>query len=470
MEIPDIRFWAGTDESFAVYITALKAAVGLDFKAYHGDDEDDDRPPRLLTKQGDVGIISINGPLVPSAPWYARYVGITGYDEIREALVAAAQDRTIGAILLDINSGGGAVSGVTDISELISKVDKEVKPVQTFSDGIIASAAYWTGSSGRRIDIGKVTEAGSIGVLTVHREVTKAMAMAGITATVMRAGEFKALGHAMEPLSDKAKVEMQAQLDQVYRMFVEHVADARGVSYEVADERMAQGRLFIGERAVATGLVDGVSNFDAVISKIQGAIDSEKTRSQYGANFPKGPAVRTALTQQQLAAMAEGGVVPGTADAQVTTPVVIVPEPDKKPDPEADAAPAQADKPANADVVAYLQGQLTSAQSQATELTIQVRDLKAASDATAGVMASFRNLVQASLDRLKVAMGGSPGVAEGMTDSQLLAEHATLRAQFETKFKAGGVAAVTSSGSSEKSVEQEDPNRLRRIQATRQRK
>ena len=471
MEIPDIRFWAGTEESFNSYLVALKTASGLDIKAYMDDDEEDEEAPRLLTKQGNVGVVSIRGPLVPSAPWYARYTGITGYDEIRSALIAAANDPDIGAVLLDINSGGGAVAGVTDVADLVGMIDAKVKPVHTYSDGMIASAALWVGASARDLQIGKVTEAGSIGVLTVLKSMSRYYKEMGIDAEVLRSAEFKAMGHPLDPITDKAKAEIMDQLMQMDAMFNEHMADARGTTVELATEKFGKGRVFIGQRAVEVGLADAVSTFDAVISSLQGAIDSQKQRSQYGANSLKGPVVKTALTEQHVAALAEGMPLPVGAAATTETPEVpaapaaVVPEATPPAAPAA-TAPEAAPAAPSADVVAFLQGQLATAQAQNLELNVQVRALAAAAEASAGVMASMRSLVVASVDRLQVAMGQSAGASAGLDDASLLAMHASLRSSFETKFKAGGVAAVSSSGSSESREVVTDSVRARRMNAT----
>ena len=474
MEIPDIRFWAGTEESFNSYLVALKTASGLDIKAYMDDDEEDEEAPRLLTKQGNVGVVSIRGPLVPSAPWYARYTGITGYDEIRSALIAAANDPDIGAVLLDINSGGGAVAGVTDVADLVGMIDAKVKPVHTYSDGMIASAALWVGASARDLQIGKVTEAGSIGVLTVLKSMSRYYKEMGIDAEVLRSAEFKAMGHPLDPITDKAKAEIMDQLMQMDAMFNEHMADARGTTVELATEKFGKGRVFIGQRAVEVGLADAVSTFDAVISSLQGAIDSQKQRSQYGANSLKGPVVKTALTEQHVAALAEGMPLPVGAAATTETPEVpaapaaVVPEatPPAAPAASAEQTPAPAPAASSADVVTFLQGQLATAQAQNLELNVQVRALTAAAETSAGVMASMRSLVVASVDRLQVAMGQSAGASAGLDDASLLAMHASLRSSFETKFKAGGVAAVSSSGSSESREVVTDSVRARRMNAT----
>lgn len=459
------RFWCGTDETLAAYvmgmkhIEAAKPQAASDFA-----DDGEDRAPRLFSQIGDVGVISIAGPLVNSDSWVNEYVGRTGYPEIREALIYAATKEGVGAIVLDINSGGGSVSGVSDTAELIKRIDAEMVPVHTFSDSIIASAAYWLGSSARTMSVGQVAEAGSIGVLAVHKEYTKALEMEGVKATVMRAGEFKALGSPYEKFSDKAQAELQDQLDYLGQMFTQHVADARGVPYPTADSTMGQGRVFIGQQAVAVGLVDSVTSFDAVISKAQAEIDSQKNVPQYGANIQKGNSLKIALTTQQIAAMAEAGlpVEASTLPIDAAAPAADAPAAD------APAVPVAALEPkTDSDIVAFLKSSLAEAQAANTELTMQVRDMKASTTDMAATHEQFRSIVMTSTDRLRVAMSLPAGVHAG-NDTALLADHASLRTQFESQFKAGGVAAVSSSGSSDNvSAEAVDPVRQARLASTR---
>ena len=459
------RFWCGTDETLASYLMGMKHIEATQPQAggYDGE-EDSDRPPRLFSQIGNVGVISIAGPLVNNDSWINAFVGRTGYPEIREALIYAATKEGVGAIVLDVNSGGGSVSGVSDTAELIKRIDAEMVPVHTFSDSIIASAAYWLGSSARTLNIGKVAEAGSIGVLAVHKEFTKALEMEGVKATVMRAGEFKALGSPYEKFSAKAQTELQDQLDYLGQMFTQHVADARGVPYPTADSTMGQGRVFIGQQAVSAGLVDSVTSFDAVISKAQGEIDSQKNSAQYGANTQKGNTLKLALTTQQIAAAAEAGVPVDAPLTPVAAPVAPVAE---APTPEAAAPVAASEAKSDSDIVAFLKTSLVEAQSANTELTMQLRDLKASTTDMAATHEQFRNIVMTSTDRLRVAMSMPAGVHAG-NDTALLADHAALRTQFETQFKAGGVAAVSSSGSSDTvSAEAVDPVRQARIASTR---
>ncbi|VTU32236.1 Putative signal peptide peptidase SppA [Variovorax sp. PBS-H4] len=501
MDIFELGLWAGTEDSLATYLLQLrKLMVDTSFSellanggarpkqgAFAGMERDAQELPRLLTVADGVATIRIAGPLNNSSSWINEYIGATGYPEIRQALVHAATDPAIKSIVLDVASGGGAVSGMFDTADLITSIDKRAKPVTAFSDSAILSAAYALGSSARHITISKSAEAGSVGVLMVHQEMSKMMEKVGITPTVIRAGKYKALGNPYEPLSELAKEEMQASVDHSYGLFVQHVADHRGVTYQVADTKLAQGRVFPGERAREVGLVDAIGTFDEVIGKAQkakskekigGGIANDERPSQYGAHS-EGTTLKNALTEAQLAALAEGGVaVDPEAAAAAAAEAAAKEAADKaaadkaaadQAEAEAKAAAEKADAEAKAGgVVAYLQGQLAEANTKITDLTIAARDAKAASDALVTSHAAMREITVASVDRLRVALGHPAGGAAAMTDAELLAAHSTLRTQFEGKFKAGGVAAVSAAASSDKeSKATVDPVHQARIAATR---
>lgn len=484
MELLNFKFWSGSEDSLHAYLTSIKQMVEAGVTeppkraGYGNQDEEDEMVPRLFSQQGDIGVISIAGPLNNTDSWKNEYIGATGYPEIRAALVHAAQQADVKAIVLDIKSGGGAVSGVTDTAELVAMVDQKVKPVYAFSDGMIASAAYWLGSSARSVDIGKVTEAGSIGVLTVHQDLSKLFADMGVKMTVLRAGEYKALGNSYEPLSDKARAEIQGQLDQMYTVFVQHVADSRGVSYAVADEKMAQGRVFVGQAAVDAGLVDSVTSFDALLSKIQGGIDAEKSSPKYGASFSKGTFVKSALTEQQIAALASGS---GSGTDEESKAAADKAAADKAAAEQAAQAEAEAKEKAEADAaeagssvalkaqVDLLQAQLGQAQGQLLDVQVRLRDAEAALAPVQASIEKMRPVVRQSVANLRVAMGGTAAGVEALNDEALLAEQSSLAEQFQSKFKAGGVAAVPQGEPAEKVGDAQgyDSARQARIRATR---
>lgn len=472
------RFWAGTEESLAAYLAENKHLAETNPaqpEAAIYDPNAQQPAPRLFSKQGSVGVISISGSLVNSSSWVNEFVGRSGYPEIRDALIHAASNSDIKAIALDIKSGGGAVSGVSDTADLISTIDAQVKPVYAYSDGMIASAAYWLGSSARSLDIGKVAEAGSIGVLVVHQENSKMLEEAGITTTVIRSGKFKAQGLSVEALSTLGKETLQAQVDHLNSMFVDHVASARGTTAAQVESKMGQGRVFIGQQAVDAGLADSVSNFDAFMSKVHQGIDIGNQKSKSGANLTKGPHVKNALTEQQIAAMAAGGASAASGDTTEADTLASVAaaaaeaETKAKADADALAAEAAAAEGAKPDaVVSMLQTQLATAQSQIVALSVDLKVAQDAAQASKDSAERMRPIARQAVGNLRVALGGVAAGVDALADDALLAEHANLAAQFTTKFKVGGVAAVSSSAATEKATgDAVDSVRMARIRATR---
>jgi signal peptide peptidase SppA len=453
------KYWAGTPESLQAYLDSVAKLMESDLptkRADYLDPEDDPTDiPRLLEMQGDVAVISIKGSLTNSDSWMNYFTGAVSYSSIRAALIWAVNSDRVKAIALDIQSGGGSVSGLADTADLIKTIDTKVKPVYAYGDSLIASAAYRLGISARSLQIGRETESGSIGVVMVHHEITKMMENDGITATVIRSGKWKLLGSQYEKLSELAESTLQAQVDQLNALFVEYVASCRGKSAAVVEATMGGGRIFIGQSAVDVGLVDGVTNFDSFMSSIALGIDKANQRPQYGAILTKGASVATALTDQQIADAAAAKATADLSAATAATAAAAVFT-------ELVAAPA-----ANSEVVALLQEQLATAQAQVLALSVETQTLKTANAALEAQGEKLRPAVRAAVSNLRVALGGSATGIEALNDDGLMAEHANLSAQFTSKFPAGGVAAVSSTASAEKASEAEDFLRKARLAATR---
>jgi hypothetical protein len=325
-----------------------------------------------------------------------------------------------------------------------------------------------------------MAEAGSIGVVAVHQEMSKMLKDIGITATVIRSGKYKALGNPLEPLSEEAKAEMKGQVDYLSNIFDQHVADQRGTTAKVVNEKMGQGRVFIGQQAKDVGLVDAITSFDAMVSKIQGGIDSAKERAKYGANSTNKnnqgiQAVKTPLTDKDIVALAARGIAVA-ADAELNAEqeaaLAEVRAAEAKAAEEAEAASAAAAAQAAAakppTALDVVQGQLSASQKQVTDLTIELRDEKSAHDKVKGSHASMRAIVVASAARMKVALGQTPGGEDALDDAALLAAHEALVADFQKKFPAGGVAAVVVDDKNKASGDAvADATRKARIAATR---
>ena len=456
--------WAGTEHSLAL---AMEAHDRMMAGAFSDDDEeDDDEVPFNYSVQGEVGIIAIKGSLTNRDSWYNRYIGVTSYGDIRNALTYAAGQSGIKAILLDIDSGGGAVNGVADASSLIQLIDKNVKPIYAFTDGTMCSAAYWLGCSARETYSSNVSTVGSIGVIATHMEYSKAMKEAGIGVTVIRAGEFKALVNSVEPLSDKAKTQLQTQLNSAYQVFLEHVADCRNTTVNLCDANMAQGREFFGKDALAAGLVDGIESFDSVMTKISvKLLDNEKYSNNNLGNYQRGIDMgKKALTETDIAALAAGVDIEASAEPEATpvaeeivepaaeTPVVTETENEKQ--------------EGNASVVSFLQAQVKDKDAEILNLSVELKGIKDKVASMEATHTGLTDVVRKAVAGMKVRMGASNVDLSAASAQELLADYAATADAFVKTFKAGGVAAVDAA-SAENQSPQISPRHMARVNAAR---
>jgi signal peptide peptidase SppA len=208
--------------------------------------------------------------------------------------MAAVNDARIGAIVFDVNSPGGSVTGVDELSKMIYDA-RGSKPIVAVANHLMASAAYWIGTAADELVVTPSGEVGSIGVFAAHQDVSAAMEKEGVKTTLISAGKYKTEGNPFEPLTDEAHASIQARVDDYYSMFTKAVARNRGVN--VADVRggFGEGRVVGAQQAVSLGMADRVATLDDVISGL--------TRRQR-----QGRSVAAEIDYRQRRARALGGV------------------------------------------------------------------------------------------------------------------------------------------------------------------
>lgn len=468
------RLWAGTEDSL-LKLLSMQMPEGKG--AFFDDGDGEDQPSRLTQRVGNVGVLHVKGPLLSQGNFLTRLFGMASYDDVRQGLVELAQDDEVGTIMLNMDTPGGAVSGLSDVSDLVAAIDTNIKPVLAHTSGMMASAGYHIGSSARRITAGRMADVGSIGVLQIHREASKLEERMGVTTTVFRAGEQKALGNPYEPLSDKAKAVIQESCDYSYDLFVKHVADARGVTPETVKLQMADGKVFTGEQARAVNLVDDICTFDEALQFAANFRDVELHKSeslpQYGSSTTGLTSMKkatlnplTAAAQAMLAAgeQEQANLAAKAGEAQAEAVQAEAAEAQPVADAQGgDPVPAAPEAPS---AVSVLQGQLAQAQEQLLDLKIELRDANKRVESMTATNKGMRAVVEQSVQYLRVALNQGAGTANAMSDDQLLSEHDRLHAQFDANFKAGGVAAVSVTDT-QSGDEGADPVRLTRLKAAR---
>lgn len=209
-----------------------------------------------------IAFIPMRGTLVHrnGDPWY----GTRGYDDIRREFDAAVADPDVAGIVFDIHSGGGMVYGNFELAEHIRK-SRDEKPSLSVVNAGAMSGAYSLGSSAKRMVSTPSGDSGSIGVLTMHVDMSKALEKFGVAISLIHAGEHKVDGNPFNPLPDSVRADMQARLDGMWQKFISTVAVNRGMSEQAV--RDTQARVYQADEAVKIGLVDAVmSPQDAIAS------------------------------------------------------------------------------------------------------------------------------------------------------------------------------------------------------------
>jgi len=219
-------------------------------------------------KHGMVAVIPIDGIIAKKMNLFMRISGGASTQMIERDFKEAMADPDIWAVIFNIDSPGGAVDGTQELAQTIYS-NRGSKPIIAFTDGMIASAAYWIGSGADRVIIsGDTVGMGSIGVVAQHVDYSKAYDQRGIRVTEITAGKYKRIASEYSPLSEEGRATIQAIVDDIYTAFVNDVAKHRNVSVDDVLGKMADGKLFIGKKAIDAGLADGVSTLSALIDDL----------------------------------------------------------------------------------------------------------------------------------------------------------------------------------------------------------
>lgn len=231
------------------------------------------RRGQIFDEADDVAVIPVWGTLMQSwglDPW----CGITGYDGIEAKVIAASLDDNIKAIWLDVDSGGGDVSGLFDLCDLIWSVNAKNggKPIFAFVNEHAYSAAYAIASCADKVWMPRYGGVGSVGVITIHQTFARQDKAQGIDVTVIRAGEQKARANSVELLPPETKDHIQKQIDVIRTGFINLVTrNMPGVTAKTVRETEALD--YMGEDARAIGFVTGICSYVEAWGKLQTRIN-----------------------------------------------------------------------------------------------------------------------------------------------------------------------------------------------------
>ena len=260
--------------TLSVFMSALSERIGFnELELHDGSVLDQDgmravinvaggRDSRPYQVDGGIAIIPVVGTLTNKTGSLQPYSGMTGYDGVEAQMWMALEDPSVDQILLDIDSGGGSISGLFDLTDMINEANA-IKPITAFAGELAASAAYAIASAADTVYLPRTGRVGSIGVLTVHQSIEGALDKAGVKMTIIHAGDKKVDGNPYNDLPDDVRANIQGEIDDARTLFAESVARYRGISVESVMD--TEAGMFTGQAAVDVGLADGIMSFNEVL-------------------------------------------------------------------------------------------------------------------------------------------------------------------------------------------------------------
>lgn len=219
-----------------------------------------------------VAVVAIEGTLIHKGKWIGMDSGETSYEGIQAQVRRAARDDRVRAVVFEVDSYGGEVSGAFDTAEMILELSA-MKPTLAILTDDALSAGYLLASAARHIVAPASGSAGSIGVITMHVDMSAALEAEGLKITLLHSGAHKADGNPYEALPQDVAAKVQSDLDKMRDEFAGFVGKARGKRLTKAQALETEAQYYAADEALARGLIDAVARPSEAFSRFVRAIN-----------------------------------------------------------------------------------------------------------------------------------------------------------------------------------------------------
>jgi protease IV len=176
-----------------------------------------------------------------------------------------ADDDSVKAIILHVNSPGGGVAASEEIYREVKRIrDEKKKRIVAAIESVGASGAYYVSSATNKIYADEGSIVGSIGVISEWVNYGDLLHWAKLKAIVMKAGEFKDTGNPTREMTPGEQQYLQSLIDNMHSQFIQAVADGRKMKYQDV-KVIADGKVWTGQQAASMKLIDQVADFQAAV-------------------------------------------------------------------------------------------------------------------------------------------------------------------------------------------------------------
>ena len=253
-----------------------------------------------------VAIIPVHGTLINR--FGSTYGWVTGYNFIRAQHNAALMDPDVKLIVHDHNSYGGEAAGCFELADDIYN-SRTVKPTYAVVDSNCYSASFALASAATKLYVIPSAGVGSIGVVAMHVDMSKALDKFGVVITFIHSGDHKVDGNPYEALSAEVKADIQASVDKSRGKFVALVARNLGLDSKIVHN--TEARTYRADDALELGLVHAIAVPSAVLQQIKDEESANTDKSDTQLSTQKDENMSTA---EQAAAAATPAAAPGVVD------------------------------------------------------------------------------------------------------------------------------------------------------------
>src|SRR5215471_2363748 len=213
-----------------------------------------------ITAFGDkIGVVDLDGVIFSPNP-------------VVQQLKKFADDDSIKAIILHVNSPGGGVAASEEIYREVKRIrDEKKKRIVSSIETVGASGAYYVSSATNKIYADNGSIVGSIGVIAEWVNYEELLRWAKLKDITMKAGEFKDTGNPAREMTPSEREYLQSLIDNMHTQFIRAVADGRKAKFDDI-KAIANGKVWTGDQALPMKLVDQVGDFEAAVQDTAKAV------------------------------------------------------------------------------------------------------------------------------------------------------------------------------------------------------
>src|SRR6202050_2242064 len=249
------RIWIWVLVGSGLFVLFLAAVITLVYVTFSG--RDDEAFSGFGPK---IGVVDLDGVILSPK-------------QVVKQLKDFADNDSIKAIIIHVNSPGGGVAASEEIYRDVKRIrDEKKKRIVASIETVGASGAYYVASATNRIYADKGSIVGSIGVIAEWVNYGELLRWAKLNPITMKAGEFKETGSPPREMTPAEREYMQGLIDNMHTQFIQAVADGRHAK-EADIRAIANGKVWTGEQALSMSMVDQLTDFEGAVKDTARAVN-----------------------------------------------------------------------------------------------------------------------------------------------------------------------------------------------------